>query len=332
VSHSNPSQLRQTGTALHGHADQIESGPRASPLGSNSLSSLGGGTASTINSHINGVDGHVSTMASRVRAGGDSLHTNATNYETNESQVKNSFDKIHPQGTEPNVRGGAPGMPASGRQGNNNRYQPYATQYRPRPPGTYNNLNKPAGSASQPAIHWDSASGGQAINFLKNEYPNFQKVNRYNYTAGTPGHNINCNQCTLAVDNYLDNKRRPPSAPPTSGGGWAGPTQLQQKYDGQWNTSVKNYDDIINHIGAQPGRRGVVYIGRTDGTAHVFNVANTPHGVVFLDGQTGRLGRLEAPGNPGVNSIGLMQYDPANRKPAGSWATAQTPQTQPYTP
>lgn len=313
---------------MRGHADRIQSGPKAAPLGGNGLGSIGSGTTSTINSHLGTVDGHVSTMAARVRQGGDNLHSSADRFEDNESQVKDSFDKI---------RGGAqpPTMPGPVRS-RPNRPQPNTpySQYRPRRPPYWSSMNRPAGAASEPAIHWDSTRGDQAIDFLKNEYPNFQKVNRTNYMAGMPGHDINCNQCTLAVDNYLDNKRRPPSAPPTTSGGWAGPQELQQKYDGRWNTSVKNYDDIIKEIGAQPGRRGVVYIGRADGSAHVFNVTNTPHGVVFLDGQTGRLGRLEAPGSTGsgVTSIGLMQYDPANRKPTGSWAPAQSPQTQPYVP
>lgn len=330
VSHVNPAQLRETGTALRGRAEQVESGPRATPLSGNSMSSLGSGTASTINTHISGLDGHISAMASRVRQGGDTLHGNADNYDGNEGQIRDSFDNIHPEGEQSTVAG-EPGMPAT-RPPRNNRggYQPY-TQFRPRPAGFWQNLNKPTMVASEPAIHWSSASGGQAIDFLKNEYPNFQKVNRYNYTSGKPLHNVNCNQCTLAVDGYLDNKNRPPSAPP-SAPSWAGPVELQQKYHGQWNTSVQNYDDIIKAVGAQPDRRGVVYIGRSDGTAHVFNVVNTQHGVVFLDGQTGRLGKLEPAGNPGVTSIGLMQYDPANRSQPANWAPAQSPQYQTYTP
>lgn len=37
----------------------------------------------------------------------------------------------------------------------------------------------------------------------------------------------------------------------------------------------------------------MVAISRHGMPGHVFNAVNTPHGVVFLDGQTGTLARLE---------------------------------------
>ena len=68
---------------------------------------------------------------------------------------------------------------------------------------------------------------------------------------------------------------------------------------------MSSYDDIVRFIGSSgEDARGVVYISRPDGSAHVFNVLNTKHGVVFLDGQTGDLGRLEN----GVTGIGLYHY------------------------
>ncbi|WP_372457170.1 toxin glutamine deamidase domain-containing protein [Streptomyces purpurogeneiscleroticus] len=51
------------------------------------------------------------------------------------------------------------------------------------------------------------------------------------------------------------------------------------------------------------GSRSVVYISRP-GSAHVFNAVNTRHGVVFLDGQSGTLGRLEQY----VSGIGHIPY------------------------
>ena len=41
------------------------------------------------------------------------------------------------------------------------------------------------------------------------------------------------------------------------------------------------------------GSKGVVYIQRDDGTAHVFNVINDQGDILFVDGQTGQLGDLE---------------------------------------
>ncbi len=41
------------------------------------------------------------------------------------------------------------------------------------------------------------------------------------------------------------------------------------------------------------GSRGVVYVNRNSGTAHVFNVVHDKNGIVFLDGQSGKVGHLE---------------------------------------
>ncbi|MFF1410725.1 toxin glutamine deamidase domain-containing protein [Streptomyces sp. NPDC058289] len=57
---------------------------------------------------------------------------------------------------------------------------------------------------------------------------------------------------------------------------------------------VQSYDDIIKDLEQRgPDARSVVAISRHGGIGHVFNAVNTPHGVVFLDGQTGTLARLE---------------------------------------
>lgn len=53
------------------------------------------------------------------------------------------------------------------------------------------------------------------------------------------------------------------------------------------------------------GSRGVVYVSRSDGTAHVFNVIHDRNGVVFLDGQTGRLGILEK----NVSEVRYVSYE-----------------------
>jgi hypothetical protein len=68
---------------------------------------------------------------------------------------------------------------------------------------------------------------------------------------------------------------------------------------------VNSYDDVIRDLQARgEGSRSVMYISRSDGSAHVFNAVNTPHGVVFLDGQSGTLGVLEK----NVSSIGHIPY------------------------
>lgn len=73
---------------------------------------------------------------------------------------------------------------------------------------------------------------------------------------------------------------------------------------------VNSYDDIIRDLNARgDGARSAVYISRSDGTAHIFNAVQTPHGSVFLDGQSGQLGRLET-GNQhyNVDRIGHIPY------------------------
>ena len=67
----------------------------------------------------------------------------------------------------------------------------------------------------------------------------------------------------------------------------------------QW---MGGYQDIVTQMTAMPeGSRGVVYIARPNGSAHVFNVIHDRNGVVFLDAQTGSFARLED-----VSRIGLM--------------------------
>jgi hypothetical protein len=58
---------------------------------------------------------------------------------------------------------------------------------------------------------------------------------------------------------------------------------------------VSSYDEIIGDIAARgEGSHGMVYVFRPwDDSAHVFNVVHDEKGVVFLDGQTGRLATLE---------------------------------------
>jgi hypothetical protein len=84
---------------MRGHADRIQSGPKAAPAGGNGPGSIGSGTTSRINSHLGAVDGYVSTMVARVRQGGDNLHSSADRFEENESRIKDSFDKI--RGAQP---------------------------------------------------------------------------------------------------------------------------------------------------------------------------------------------------------------------------------------
>jgi hypothetical protein len=106
------------------------------------------------------------------------------------------------------------------------------------------------------------------------------------------------------VDRRLDGQEV--SAAPKQAGDHIPPEQLglTNRAKGHYDM-VNSYDDIIKDLQARgEGSRSAVYISRPNGTAHVFNAVNTPHGVVFLDGQSGTLGVLEK----NVSSIGHIPY------------------------
>jgi hypothetical protein len=119
-----------------------------------------------------------------------------------------------------------------------------------------------------------------------------------------PGYTDNCSHNVVTVDRRLDGVEV--SAAPKQAGGHIPPEQLgiKDRAPGQYDW-VNSYDDIIKDLKERgEGARSVVYIARPNQTAHVFNAINTPHGVVFLDGQSGTLGRLEKD----VTHIGHIPY------------------------
>jgi Papain fold toxin 1, glutamine deamidase len=184
------------------------------------------------------------------------------------------------------------------------------TPFYPRPLGTWSALRRAAGASRRPAFHADSVrhTGGSLL-FLRNEFPTFRRVVPPDSISGAPGYGVDCNQCVLATDAYLN--QRPYRLVRATG--WDGPITLQRVYYGTWDDSVHSYDDVIARMEGWPGSRGVVYIERPGvGGSHLFSAVNSTHGIVFLDGQTGRLATLE----PGIARIGLMQYHPQYALPA----------------
>jgi hypothetical protein len=99
------------------------------------------------------------------------------------------------------------------------------------------------------------------------------------------GNLMNCNQAVVAVDRMLNGDTQV-RVPPSDTGGWYGLDLLQDQYGGRW-VAVGGYDDVIARIAGEPGSRGVVFISPREGDPHIFNVAHTDDGVVFLDGQIG---------------------------------------------
>jgi hypothetical protein len=123
--------------------------------------------------------------------------------------------------------------------------------------------------------------------------------------AGGPGFRNNCQSCVVAVDHQLAGA--PTSAirrllgSPNDVMATSAWRQQMATAVGTNNTfrSVGSYDDIVQQLhNAGDGARGIIHGMRTGPggmsvPGHVFNVVNRNGRVFFLDGQTGKLARLE---------------------------------------
>ncbi|MFI6879193.1 putative T7SS-secreted protein [Streptomyces sp. NPDC050400] len=159
----------------------------------------------------------------------------------------------------------------------------------PAPPKDWSDLAQSTDHVQAKAIHYDSVNPQKAQEFLDSEYPWLKDVNN----TGHPGYTDNCSHNVVSVDRRLDGAEV--SASPKKEGDHIPPEQLglPNRAKGHYDP-VDSYDDLVRDLESRgEGSRSAVYISRPDGTAHVFNAVNTPHGVVFLDGQSGTLGRLE---------------------------------------
>ncbi|MFI1175630.1 putative T7SS-secreted protein [Streptomyces melanogenes] len=166
-------------------------------------------------------------------------------------------------------------------------------------PKDWSALAEEAPGISEKAIHADSVPAHLADEFIDDQYPWLRDINN----TGQSGYLQNCSHNVVAVDKRLDGievsaaPREFPDHPPPEalGIGDRGPGVYDE---------VGSYDELIKDLKDRGvGARSIVYIGRPDYSAHVFNAVNTPSGVVFLDGQPGYLARLE----PGV-SIAHIPY------------------------
>lgn len=152
--------------------------------------------------------------------------------------------------------------------------------------GKWKGLAKATSDVKGKAFHQGSMTPAEEAQFLHDEYPWLNDVNE----TGKPGYTQNCSKNVEAVNERLDGM--PSKATPLQNPQWPSPTRLGNP--GAKFHDVNSYDDIINDMNARgEGSRGVVYINR-GGSAHVFNVVHDSNGVVFLDGQTGRLANLES--------------------------------------
>ncbi|MEU1628727.1 putative T7SS-secreted protein [Streptomyces sp. NPDC020096] len=155
----------------------------------------------------------------------------------------------------------------------------------------WSQLAQPADGVSESAVHATSVDPETAQRFLDDRYPWMRDLNRPRFEAGVPGYNQNCAYTTAAVAKRIDGIHDFYPGPRM------GPGHLDPEWLGnpnaQWS-DVGTWDDVINGMKARgEGSQAGVWVGRPDGSGHFFNAINTDIGVVFLDGQSGRLGYLE---------------------------------------
>jgi Papain fold toxin 1, glutamine deamidase len=207
------------------------------------------------------------------------------------------------------------------------RLPPATDTARTRGEGRWARINRPVpGMTTRPSIN-QSVSGlekgghrpvaAELADFVAQRFPTLPALN--------PTRNLmNCDQAVLAVDRVLSGDTQV-RIPPSSTGGWHGLNSLQDRYGGRWG-AVSGYDDVIAHLAAEPGSRGVVFVNPSEGHPHVFTAVHTNDGVVFLDGQRGGLAVLPAD----VAEIGLMMYHPdVVLAPPGGPASSVTAQLPP---
>lgn len=144
-----------------------------------------------------------------------------------------------------------------------------------------------------PAIHAGDLPVEQQRAIIRREYPGLLGVNSTRLEAGVPGFEVNCTRCVIATDQLFDG--RASSAMPvrtTSGAPISDITNALGVNNAFQSTP--SYRSITDTMASLPeGSRGVVFIGRDDGSGHVFNVVHDRNGVVFLDAQTGQFATLE---------------------------------------
>ncbi|MGW5646283.1 protein-glutamine glutaminase family protein [Saccharopolyspora sp. NPDC003762] len=180
---------------------------------------------------------------------------------------------------------------------------PFAGEPAGMPTDTWPVLARKTKVASEPAIHLDSVPFLLAREYIKSTFPHLLSVNSANFFwyEHFPG-NVNCLKCIEATDKAIDNMVA--EAPWAAEPGNTGTAIRNYFHTTAWNR-YDSWDYAIRHMKeTQLGARAIVYVETAGPIAHVFNVINRPEGVVFLDGQTGKLGKL----SPDATQIVLVEY------------------------
>ncbi|MBB5955033.1 hypothetical protein FHS29_001603 [Saccharothrix tamanrassetensis] len=137
--------------------------------------------------------------------------------------------------------------------------------------------------------HFDAfADDAAAAKWADDNYPGLAQVNRANFDAAVPGHDVNCTNCVIATHLTLHGKpvAAPPLPAPAQG------SYLENTFGTTFRTAA-NYHEVVDHLAAKPGAHVSVGITRSDGTGHVFNGWNDGQRVTFYDSQNNRPARLE---------------------------------------
>ncbi|MET7996947.1 toxin glutamine deamidase domain-containing protein [Amycolatopsis sp. NPDC005232] len=192
-------------------------------------------------------------------------------------------------------------------------------------PGNKVKASAGPGGTTRPSINADTLGAG---NFASKYYPNLNKLN--------PTKNgQNCTLAITSVDDMLGGKIKPAATLPPGGeiGTSVGANHpLRQKNpNADRPEDLDNWDQVIDRASQHPNSKGYVVVTRDDMSSHVMNVVNTDKGVVFLDGQSGKLGRLDA--DP--RNVQYFRYDPPThgaQGPPPGWTPPAAPAPHPVPP
>lgn len=126
-----------------------------------------------------------------------------------------------------------------------------------------------------------------AQEFLDDQYPWLKDINN----RWEDGYTQNCAHTTVTTARRMEDIEV--SAAPRPGPGHLPLEPFKVLDETQPWRKADSYDDLIRDLQARgDGAKSAVFIGRGN-SGHFFNAVNTEHGVVFLDGQTGKLATLE---------------------------------------
>ncbi|MFF8969733.1 putative T7SS-secreted protein [Streptomyces sp. NPDC014995] len=154
-------------------------------------------------------------------------------------------------------------------------------------PKDWSDLARSTDHVSERAIHADSVNPKAAQDFVDDQFPWLKDINN----RWEDGYTQNCAYTTISTARRMEGIEV--SAAPRPGPGHLPLEPFKLVDDTRPWQKVDSYDDLIRDLQNRgEGAKSAVFIGRGN-SGHFFNAVNTEHGVVFLDGQSGKLAQLE---------------------------------------